>query len=148
MFIITNQLSINMMINDQDYIYESRAHRGGVEFFSSILVLIQEFHAAHNSDLNTSLRRASRPDEGRRAAGLLGPGSGHPVLLRVPEGLLPTSLHPPLSRLRPGRVRRLLPRAPRRALPRLGPPGEGLQRLQPEIWGALAGQSGSLLKPL
>ena len=86
------------------------------------------------------LSSSSRPGEGRSPPGLLGPRSGHPLLQRVPAGVLPPSLHPPLSRLRPGRVRRLLPGATRRALPRLGPPGEGVQRLQSETRGALAGR--------
>lgn len=86
---------------------------------------------------------SSRPGEGRSSPGLLGPGSGHPLLQWVPEGVLPTPLHPPLPRLWPGSVWRLLSGAPLRALPRLGPPGEGLQWLQPETWGALAGQGGA-----
>lgn len=81
----------------------------------------------------------SRSGEGRGPPGLLGPRSGHHLLQRVPAGVRPASLHPPLSRLRPGRVRRLLSGAAPGALPRLGPPGEGLQRLQSETWGALAG---------
>lgn len=84
----------------------------------------------------------SRSGEGRGPPGLLGPRSGHHLLQRVPAGVRPAPLHPPLSRLRPGRVRRLLSGAAPGALPRLGPPGEGLQRLQSETRGALAGRGG------
>ena len=84
----------------------------------------------------------SRSGEGCSPPGLLGPRSGHHLLQRVPAGVRPASLHPPLSRLWPGRVWRLLSGAAPGALPRLGPPGEGLQRLQSETRGALAGRGG------
>lgn len=73
-----------------------------------------------------------RNREGRGSPGLLGPRPGHPLLQRVPTRVLAAPLHPPLPRLWPGSVRRLLPGATGRAVPRLGPPREGLQRLQPE----------------
>ena len=81
---------------------------------------------------------ASRPGERRGSAGLLGPGPGHPHLQWVPERVLPSPLHPPLPRLRPGRMRWLLAGASGRAITRMGPPGEGLQQLQGESRGALA----------
>lgn len=103
----------------------------------SVISLILQVTNINNCCLLSS---ASRPGEGRGSPGLLGPRSGHPLLQRVPEGVLPAPLHPPLSRMWPGRVQRLLSGATHRALPRLGPPSEGLQRLQPETWGALAGR--------
>lgn len=106
-------------------------------------------YSCHNNCCILSF--TSRPGEGRGSPGLLGPRSGHPLLQWVPEGVLPASLNPPLSLLWPGRVWRLLSGATRRAIPRLGPPSEGLQQLQPETRGALAGwgarMKGERVKP-
>ena len=99
-----------------------------------------------------------RLDQGHRPAGVLDSGQGLHALHRLQDGVHREAAHPPLSRLWPGRLRRLLAAAQVRPQSRLGDAGARLRGVRQQEdghplksgkkggWGEREGRKQNLLK--